>query len=137
MSSKIIVELEPREITVLKHGLTVNRHIDDWVIITDVASGDRRVHGYCPLDGDGCHRGTFLPLSGFPVDLVDEVQRQINEIRGYGANGVAPPVMIDSGRTAEEQAKDSADLEAEEHEAEVMSLTERLSDLIDDEDESE
>lgn len=106
----IIVTLEPRIITEVLDGLSVDTRIDDWVIVEDLDTKHRAVYGYCPLDGPGGERrGTFLPLSGFPMALVPEVQRQINALRGYPDGSVKPADMINSGRTAAEQDADDED----------------------------
>lgn len=105
--SNIKVTLEPRYIQKATQNLVLDVHIDDWVVVENVDTGERRSWGYCPLDEGPYIRGTWLPLSGFPKELAPEVQRQINIIRGYTKeNAPAPPNMIETGRTAGEQEAD-------------------------------
>ena len=110
----IKVTLEPRIFQKTRGNLTVDVHLDDWVVIENLETGHRQSWGYCPLDDGPFIRGTWLPLSGFPMELGDEVQRQINIIRGYEEGKEAePPKMIESGRTAAEQEADGLEDDGE------------------------
>ena len=94
-----------------QHGnitLTKSLNQDQVIIVTPQG---QRVWGYVStVQG----HGTFLPLSGFPMELTEEVQRQINEIRGVECQ---PPRMIASGRNAAEQ---DADQEFEDQDDEEL-----------------
>ena len=101
MTESFTVVLEPFTCQQTVGNLTVTKSMNQDQVIIVTMSG-RRMWGYSPtIPG----HGTFLPLSGFPKELVGEVQRQINEIRGTNAR----PVMLESGRTAAEQKADGVD----------------------------
>lgn len=70
----------------------------DYVHIT--ANGKRRLWGYVSTR-EG--HGQFLPLSGFPKELVPAVQEKINAIRFPDGGGPAAKSMERSGATAQEQ----------------------------------
>lgn len=113
MSESFKVVLKPHTVEKTVGNITVTQSLNqDQVII--VTTTGQQMWGYAPtIPG----HGTFLPLSGFPKEMVDEVQRQINEIRGTNDKA---PVMLDSGRTAAEQEaesiEDETDLDEEEYE---------------------
>jgi len=99
------VVLKPFTVEETIGNVTVTKSLNQDIVIIVTAQGQQS-WGYCPTVPG---HGTFLPLSGFPMELVGEVQRQINEIRG---ENFAPPEMIESGPTAaEEQAESETDEE--------------------------
>lgn len=107
------VVLVPHEVKQKVKNVTVTKSLQqDQVYI--VTTDGRQLWGYCPTDEK---RGGFLPLSGFPKELVPEVQKQINHLRGYKAGeGPEPPVILETGRTAQEQRQDSESNEDEDGE---------------------
>jgi hypothetical protein len=105
------VVLKPFTVEKQVGNITVTQSLNQDQVIIVTAQG-QQMWGYSPtLPG----HGTFLPLSGFPKELCPEVQRQINEIRGTNDK---PPVMIESGRTAAEQAAESVEDDESEEEYE-------------------
>jgi hypothetical protein len=109
---KIVVKLVPMTVPKVVGNLVVQKSLNQDRVDIYNERGDGATWGYCPtVEG----HGTFLPLSGFPKELVGEVQRQINEIRGFAAGeGPPPPQMLVTGRTAAEQAAEATCEEAEE-----------------------
>lgn len=104
---KFEVFLLPQEVQKQVGNLTTTRVVQQMVCIRQ--DGKQQHWGYCATDPA---RATFLPLSGFPMELVGEVQRQINLLNKYEAGeGPEPPVMLASGRTAAEQDADNAEAE--------------------------
>lgn len=107
MGESFVVKLFPFEIQERKGNLTVTKSMgmDKVVIVTD---NGQRHWGYCSDD-----TGTFQQLSGFPKELAPEVQRQINLLRGFAVGeGPDPPVILESGPTAQEQ--EFVEIEGEE-----------------------
>lgn len=116
MSTEFEVRLRPMTVQKRVGNLTVDQDCKQDYVDIFTPDGKGQTWGYCP-HGEG--RGTFLPLSGFPKELVGEVQRQINLLRGYKeGDGPAPPEMIETGRTAAEQeaAAQQDDYDEEEYE---------------------
>jgi hypothetical protein len=107
------VKLEPFTVEKTVGNLTVTQSLNqDRVVI--VTNTGQRCWGYCSTL-KGCE--IFLPLSGFPKELVAEVQRQINALKGYPeGEGPNAAVVIETGRTAGEQAADADDTEVYEYE---------------------
>jgi hypothetical protein len=104
MNSNFEVRLRPMTTVKRIGNLTVQQDCKQDYVDIFTPDGRGQTWGYCP---HGKGRGTFLPLSGFPKELVGEVQRQINLLRGYPeGEGPAPPVMVETGRTAAEQEAD-------------------------------
>lgn len=103
---KITVTLRPMVVPKKVGNLTVKRSVKQDYVDIETEDGKKQTWGYVSsipgLD-------TFLPLSGFPMELTAEVQRQINELRGYKeGEGPKPPQMVANGRTAAEQEADAA-----------------------------
>lgn len=83
-------------------NLTVKKRLNqDRVVIT--TSAGRQCWGYCStIDG----QQVFLPLSGFPMELVQSVQDKLNAMHFPQGGGPDAAIVIDSGRTAAEQDAD-------------------------------
>ena len=70
---------------------------EDWVAV-NLGNGHRS-WGRCNRDGDA----VFVPLSGFPKELVPEVQEALNNLKGCEpGTGPEPVEIIDSGPTNED-----------------------------------
>jgi len=116
LTQKLTVKLVPMMVPKVVGNLVVQKSLNQDRVDIFNEKGEGRTWGYCPTVPG---HGTFLPLSGFPKELAAEVQRQINEIRGFASgDGPQPPEMITTGRTAGEQAADAAEPEAEDFEEE-------------------
>lgn len=99
MADTFVVKLEPFTLQETVGNLTVTKSLnqDRVIIVTD--SG-QRTWGYCSTFAG---HEVFLPLSGFPKELVPEVQRQINILKGYAdGDGPLPAEVIETGPNAEE-----------------------------------
>jgi len=107
------VVLVPHTVQQKYKNVTVTKSLNQDQVFTVTVDG-RRLMGYCPtIPG----REQFLPLSGVPMEIVPEIQRQINELRGFeSGEGPAPIQMTETGRTAAEQRAESYDEEDEENE---------------------
>jgi len=91
------VKLHPHTVYKRVDNLEVDVTWQDWVAV-DTGSGFKS-WGFCDRVG-----GVFVPLSGFPRELVPEVQRQVNELRGCApGTGPAPLAIEDSGPTNQDQ----------------------------------
>lgn len=108
------VVLVPHTVQQKYKNVTVTKSLNQDQVYTVTMDG-RRLMGYCPtIPG----RGQFLPLSGVPKEIVPEIQRQINELRGFSdGQGPAPIHMTETGRTAAQQrAQAYQDDDEEEYE---------------------
>jgi hypothetical protein len=114
LSEKFTVKLVPMTVPKVVGNLVVQKSLNQDRVDIFNENGEGRTWGYCPTVPG---HGTFLPLSGFPKELAEEVQRQINELRGFSSGeGPAPPQMVATGRTAGQQAAEAAESEAEDFE---------------------
>lgn len=106
MSNEITVDIKDHIINDVKNGLKIKKRLDLSKVF--VTQGSQRRHwGYV---WDHPKGGKFQPLSGFPTELVPEVQKQINGIRGFAeGSGPAPPVMVRQGGTAQQQREEAED----------------------------
>lgn len=103
MIEQFTVELEPHTIRQTRRGLTVTKELNQKKVFI-VTADSRTLWGYCHSEPA---QARFLPLSGFPAELVAEVQRQINLQNGFDdKDGPQPPAILFTGRTAAEQRQD-------------------------------
>jgi hypothetical protein len=109
---KFTVKLVPMTVPKVVGNLVVQKSLNQDRVDIFNEKGEGATWGYCPtVEG----HGTFLPLSGFPKELVGEVQRQINILRGFkDGEGPPPPQMIETGRTAAQQAAEAQEAEAQD-----------------------
>jgi len=105
------VVLVPHTLQQTYKNVTYTKSLNQDQVFTITLDG-QRLMGYCPT---GSMEGKFLPLSGVPKEIVPEIQRQINLLRGFkDGDGPDPIEMAHTGRTAQEQRQEFNEEEDEE-----------------------
>jgi hypothetical protein len=107
------VVLVPHTVQQTYKNVTYTKSLNQDQVFS-VTMDRRQLIGYCPT---GDLPGVFLPLSGVPKEIVPNIQKQINQLRGF-ADGEGPqPIDIrETGRTAKEQRQQYEDEDEEEYE---------------------
>jgi hypothetical protein len=113
MTELFEVVLKPHMVEQPYKNVTVTKSLNQDLVYVVNTKG-MELMGHCPT---GKMPGVFLPLSGVPKEIVPDIQRQINHLRGFAdGEGPQPIDMKETGRTAKEQRQQYEDEDEEEYE---------------------